>query len=940
MLDRCEETMHHTSRSLLCWLRSTRPHVCYPKPFTLVAHEKSQKKYRQLWKRFLAFVFRLFRMPISLRRRVARIRFTKEQLGQLQAIWEHEALNDAKPMSKFSSVTADEEEQEEAEEEDVEDEEVLDRDEEEENGDIEDEEDGVDSFYTMDEDSKEWLEEGEDEALTSIEELLELLFQLSITFSTEDFIEGQPGSSLLVYYSGILGFSSDGANFLPAKRFTPYLSGLVYIQRLLFLEHALPYRAYPFLGIPRRTRLQQHEQLDEVRQKYMVTGSPSALEELQSLRDFGRGMAREDPPSFLLRWSDDGQMVFYEDAFSLTMQDFCRLSKHFLDKAAQICDELMFDLHPPINLVETKDDMANTETGFSFVSHPGNRLADAYLGLSTKACTTRRGGLLRQGRWDWKAIFLYQKKVEALEEMLVGSLHTSCGQVPRGPELFSLECQNGPSTQRGIYVWNGSVIYITRHHKAKRSTNREFHVVRFMPVQLGHVMYKYLVYIRPFTDMLRREQSSSLDMPIGRLLFQTSHARNKPWDSGRLTAILKKATAEVWGKPINSQLYRQLSIGISERHVREIHKPFNRYDDKGQDADLNVVFAWQSGHRPLQRGTTYGLDGAFPTKLQPTLLRAYEWASTRWHEFIHQPSKVMPQQNKTKATKSLPESRRPLPDLLCGHSTQPSRAIVQPNQAKQTTTSRIQESLVDLLQEVVPQPCSLRKHNKQPRQLPWNETAKAFKRLNHTSFNGSPRAAKRRTLPWLQSRSYAERGISLDSISSMQGQLSSTDFTSSPIDSILDWTEADALWNKDLETLRQMKLDDPQDYEERAESQTLRRRKVCGVLEQLERWLKRCPSCHSCDALPRSYTFHPLHACSEPDVMGIQKRSVRMQEAMQCNGWECCTHCGLDLSDLEDVSRSHHKKDGDEWVCEYKGVMTALIATVIKDGDPRIQRMV
>lgn len=65
-----------------------------------------------------------------------------------------------------------------------------------------------------------------------------------------------------------------------------------------------------------------------------------------------------------------------------------------------------------------------------------------------------------------------------------------------------------------------------------------------------------------------------------------------------------------------------------------------------------------------------------------------------------------------------------------------------------------------------------------------------------------------------------------------------------------------------------------------------------------------------------------------------------MQKAIQCNGWECCMHCRLDLSDLEDVLRSHYKKDGDEQVCEYKGVMTALIATVIKDRDPRIQRMV
>ena len=98
----------------------------------------------------------------------------------------------------------------------------------------------------------------------------------------------------------------------------------------------------------------------------------------------------------------------------------------------------------------------------------------------------------------------------------------------------------------------------------------------------------------------------------------------------------------MWKISANSQLYRQLTVGITEKHVQEVHKPFNRFDDKSAAADVNVVFAWQSGHRPIERATTYGLDGAFPAKLQPALLRAYEWASTRWHEFLHQPSKVMP----------------------------------------------------------------------------------------------------------------------------------------------------------------------------------------------------------------------------------------------------------------------------------------------------------
>jgi hypothetical protein len=95
----------------------------------------------------------------------------------------------------------------------------------------------------------------------------------------------------------------------------------------------------------------------------------------------------------------------------------------------------------------------------------------------------------------------------------------------------------------------------------------------------------------------------------------------------------------VWGYAVRIQLYRQLVIGVTEKHVREVHRPFNRFDDKGPHADPNVAFAWQSGHRPIARALNYGLDGAFPTQLQPALLQAYEWVSMRWHEFLGQGSK-------------------------------------------------------------------------------------------------------------------------------------------------------------------------------------------------------------------------------------------------------------------------------------------------------------
>ena len=80
MLDRCENTMLHTSRSFLCWLRSTKPQTCYPKLFTLVSLKASKTKYRRYFKRFIAFAFRAYRMPPDARR-LAEIRFKKRELS-------------------------------------------------------------------------------------------------------------------------------------------------------------------------------------------------------------------------------------------------------------------------------------------------------------------------------------------------------------------------------------------------------------------------------------------------------------------------------------------------------------------------------------------------------------------------------------------------------------------------------------------------------------------------------------------------------------------------------------------------------------------------------------------------------------------------------------------------------------------------------------------
>jgi hypothetical protein len=689
LLDRCEETMRHTGRPILCWLRTFQPSPCYPKPFVFLARSTSTDRYRRYWKRFLIFVFRCYRLGPEIRRQRLRVKFRREQLDRLHSIWSlvsedrvetpltpevplapshcprRKRDNRASPISDHDHDSDWDREDDEGSEEDETDYE----DEDETDGDTEDETDQADG-------SPESSDQPETISLPS--KCLEQLFQLNIMFITDEFTDGQPSSSLLVYFSGILGFSPDAQSFQPAKSFTPHLSALIYIQRLLFLEYALPYRAYPEIGWNRRPHRGHLDRLNQIRTQYMIAGALTPLAEFQSLRDYGRKMVRTDPPSFLLRWSEDGQTVFFgDDDGELKMETFRRLASHFLDQAESLCKTLMLEYSPSFDLATVRDDLTNTQGGFSFVQHVKNQLADAYLELADRACTYQEYRLYRQGQWNRKSIYLYLEQDERFRKLLMGILYTTGGQVPRIPELSSLECVNGPSTERGFYVWNGSMIYLTRHHKAKRSTNREFYVVRFLPARGGRLLYQYLVYIRPFVQMLRREMHMPELGPSEKspesYLFQPKW-HGPPWQSPQFRGILQQATEQAWKRRVTTQQYRQLAIGITEKHVREVFEPFNRHDDRTAAADRNVVFAWQSGHRPVQRNHTYGLDGAFPNQLQPALLRAYEWASTRWHEFLGLASKHIPSEGQALQTPSF------LPDLSApGHGELLSSAESSPS---------------------------------------------------------------------------------------------------------------------------------------------------------------------------------------------------------------------------------------------------------------------
>jgi hypothetical protein len=355
--------------------------------------------------------------------------------------------------------------------------------------------------------------------------------------------------------------------------------------------------------------------------------------ELLSLRSYGRALSRTDGPSFRVNWSDNSETVSW-DGGSLCMADLKRMGRHVIQSTEASLCRLMYGTPIEIQLEKLRDRLSNQDQGYSFVQDPANGLSSAYLDLSSRACLDPIGGLMASERWKTDAVLRYLKE----ETELLASIMLLCflygGQAPRTSEMFSIECQNGPATSRGLYVDQGTLMYVTRHNKSRSSTNQEFQVARYLPPRVAELVAAYVVYVRPFANMLCRTCYGSEEER--RLLFASWDRPRIPWTAAFLTKAMKKLTGEVCGVQFGVQVYRQLSVAVTEKHVKSISRPFNRYDDKSVNADLDVVFAWQSGHRPLQRGTSYGIDGAYPDSLQPALLRVYYWASTEWHRFLQQ----------------------------------------------------------------------------------------------------------------------------------------------------------------------------------------------------------------------------------------------------------------------------------------------------------------
>jgi hypothetical protein len=300
--------------------------------------------------------------------------------------------------------------------------------------------------------------------------LLNAVAQFCVFLYTEPYHDGRSVSTVMVYFAGVLGISPDGTTFERPSNYTPKLSALVHIARLYLLEATLPRFSYPRLGWDARPCLGQQSSLNRVREAFLCQGNAAPVRELLSLRAYGRVVSRTDSPTFRVEWSHDSSSVRWDDG-ELSIADF-RSIGYQATSLVRDCIEGVFGIGlPSLDLNVLHDRMSEHKNGYSFVHNSKNGLTHGYLEFSERVCADPVHSLITRNGWNERAVRRFLKKEEKLLEYIMVIMYLRGRQAPRVTEFFSMLCWNGASSSRGLYLYRGSMLYITRHSKARKTTN-------------------------------------------------------------------------------------------------------------------------------------------------------------------------------------------------------------------------------------------------------------------------------------------------------------------------------------------------------------------------------------------------------------------------------------------------------------------------------------
>ena len=198
------------------------------------------------------------------------------------------------------------------------------------------------------------------------DECLEALFQFFVTLWTESPADGEVEHTAVARFSGVLGIHPTELNFRTAYTYTPLLSAMIWIGRLVLLEYALPLRSYDHLRVPWPSRDRYTDLASrlcaQIRPKYLQMGSLAPMGYLIERIQHGRAIAKREGPQTNISWSKDKQELTIEQS-TISMPQFRRIVHEVITETQHRLEDLLLSWWPSLRLSDIQDDI-NDYDGF------------------------------------------------------------------------------------------------------------------------------------------------------------------------------------------------------------------------------------------------------------------------------------------------------------------------------------------------------------------------------------------------------------------------------------------------------------------------------------------------------------------------------------------------------------------------------------------------
>jgi hypothetical protein len=186
-------------------------------------------------------------------------------------------------------------------------------------------------------------------------------------------MDGDPGDKAVVHFSGVLGIYPYKLTPRTAYDYTPYLSVLNWVERLVTLEYALPSRAYNSWNPPLQPRSTYPDQgsrlLREIRPRYLQRGTFAPLGYFIERLQHGRAIAKREGGRTNISWSPDGETLEINGS-QITLVLLRSTVHSLLDRINREARELMFHWWPDVDLHGIKDELTSYRSGYSFLRSP------------------------------------------------------------------------------------------------------------------------------------------------------------------------------------------------------------------------------------------------------------------------------------------------------------------------------------------------------------------------------------------------------------------------------------------------------------------------------------------------------------------------------------------------------------------------------------------